>query len=283
MKIIRSVHVLRRWRRQLREEGALLGFVPTMGAFHAGHQSLMKRARRSCASVAVSIFVNPLQFGPTEDLDQYPRPRQADIAICQDEGVDAVFIPTRQDLYPSEFQTSVTVSQLATCWEGAQRSTHFQGVTTVVAKLFNMVKPHRAFFGQKDYQQLCVVRQMSSDLNYDVRIMSCPTVRERDGLALSSRNIYLSERARKRAPRLYQALQIGKAAIQKGEKFAPRIEKLMRREVAKEPNMKIDYLAVCHADSLETMKLVKGKAVLLGAVRLENVRLIDNLTVRSPS
>ena len=240
----------------------------------------MKRARRSCQNVVVSIFVNPLQFSPTEDLDEYPRPRRADIAICRNERIDAVFIPKRQDLYSSDFQTFVTVNHLGQRWEGAQRNTHFQGVTTVVTKLFHLVKPDCAYFGQKDYQQLCIVRRMVEDLNHDVQIVRCPTIREADGLALSSRNKYLSEHARQRAPLLYQALQAGKSAIQRGAASVSRIEALMRRVVEDESHAKVDYLAVCHADTLEPLKHAQGKMVLLGAIRLGKVRLLDNLLVQ---
>ena len=283
MKVIRSVKALRRWRKQQLVEDATLGFVPTMGALHAGHQSLMKQARRSCTNVLVSIFVNPLQFSPTEDLDEYPRPRRADIAICRKEGVDAVFIPMRQEFYSADFQTFVQVHHLTKRWEGAQRSTHFQGVTTVITKLFHLVKPDRAYFGQKDYQQLCIVRQMVNDLNHDVQIVSCPTIREADGLALSSRNAYLSKPARQRAPLLYQALQAGKAAIEGGLTSVSRVKSLMRKTVTKDSRVTIDYLAVCHADTLEPLTRAQGNMVLLGAVRLGKVRLLDNLLVQASS
>ena len=283
MKIIRSVRGFRRWRQQQVLEKSVIGFVPTMGAFHLGHQSLMQKARRSCQSVVVSIFVNPLQFGPTEDLDEYPRPRQVDIAICRKEGVDVVLIPSRKEFYPADFQTSVRVSRLSKRWEGEYRNTHFQGVTTVVTKLLNLVNPHRAYFGQKDYQQCCLIKQMVRDLNQDVEIVMCQTIREADGLALSSRNGYLSPTARRKAPMLYQALHKGRTAIREREKSVETIEKMMRQHMQKDSKAKIDYLAVCHSETLDPCQEVQGRMVLLGAIRLGKVRVIDNLLVKAPT
>ncbi|MGB0910156.1 MAG: pantoate--beta-alanine ligase [Nitrospirales bacterium] len=283
MKIIRSVNGLRRWRRAQVSEQSVIGFVPTMGAFHLGHESLMQRARRSCHIVIVSIFVNPLQFGQNEDLDEYPRPRQTDLACCRNQNVDVVFMPRRKDLYPPDFQTSVEVSRLAKRWEGANRKTHFQGVTTVVTKLLNLVSAHRAYLGQKDYQQCCVIKQMVRDLNQDTRIVMCPTVRETDGLALSSRNKYLNASARKTAPILYQALCVASQVMRKGEKSITKIEAVMRGFVRKDPKVKIDYLTVCDSESLDPCKEVHGKVVLLGAVRLGKTRLLDNLLVKVPT
>ncbi len=283
MKIIRSINGLQRWRRNQISRQVVIGFVPTMGAFHPGHQSLMQRARRSCQIVVVSIFVNPLQFGPTEDLDEYPRPLESDIALCRKEGVDVVFIPSRKELYPSDFQTSVKVSHLANRWEGAKRSTHFQGVTTVVTKLLNLVTPHQAYFGQKDYQQFCIIKQMARDLNQGTRIVMCPTVREADGLALSSRNGYLSSFARRRAPLLYQALRDGSRVIRDGEKSISKIEKVMCAHVQNDSKIKIDYLNVCDSETLLPSQDVRKTVVLLGAIRLGKVRLLDNLLVKVPA
>ncbi len=281
MRIIQSVHAFQRWRRKQANEKGLIGFVPTMGAFHAGHQSLMKRARRSTQTVVVSIFVNPLQFAPTEDLDQYPRPREADLALCRKMGVDVVVLPSQKEWYPADFQTSVVVSQLSKQWEGAKRRTHFQGVTTVVEKLLNLVKPHQAFFGQKDYQQCRIIQQMVEDLNQDIKIVMCPTIRESDGLAMSSRNTYLSQAKRQQALVLYQALSAGKKAIKDGEQSVPKIEKIMHRSLKNHSGITVDYLAVCHSETLEPLKKAQGKLVLLGAVRIGSVRLIDNLTVKA--
>ena len=283
MKIIRSVIGLQRWRRSQVSRQAVIGFVPTMGAFHLGHQSLMQRARRSCQIVVVSIFVNPLQFGPTEDLDKYPRPQESDIALCRKEGIDVVFIPSHKELYPSDFQTSVEVSDLAKSWEGAQRSTHFQGVTTVVTKLLNLVSAHRAYFGQKDYQQFCIIKQMARDLNHNTGIVMCPTVREVDGVALSSRNGYLSASARRKALSLYQALCVGSQMIRKGEKSIARIEKNMHGQIPNDSAITIDYLAVCDAETLVSCQKVHKKMALLGAIRLGKVRLLDNLLVKCPT
>ncbi|WP_454064190.1 pantoate--beta-alanine ligase [Candidatus Nitrospira salsa] len=281
MKIIRTVRGLRLWRKRHSSERLGLGFVPTMGAFHIGHQSLMQRARRSCETVVVSIFVNPLQFGPTEDLGEYPRPRQTDLALCRKEGVDVVFLPSRKEFYPPDFQSSVTVSRLGQHWEGAHRRTHFQGVTTVVTKLFNLVRPHRVYFGQKDYQQFCIIKQMVRDLHQGVDMVMCPTIRESDGLALSSRNGYLSSLARRTAPVLYHALHLGASSIRDGEKSIASVEALMQSYVQKASKAKIDYLAVCHAETLEPLQRAQGRMVLLGAVRLGKVRLIDNVLVKN--
>ena len=282
MKIIRSVRAFEQWRRKQDLEPSTIGFVPTMGAFHEGHRSLMVKARQSCKRVVVSIFVNPLQFGPTEDLGEYPRPRQTDITICRKEGVDVVFIPSRKEFYPADFQTTVKVGRLGKRWEGEHRNTHFQGVTTVVSKLLNLVRPYRAFFGQKDYQQFCIIQQLVKDLNHDVHIVMCPTVREHDGLALSSRNGYLSSNTRQKAPVLYQALQYGNQAIRKGEKSIAKIENMMRTYVSKESMIQIDYLSVSHPDTLEPLRQIQGSMVLLGAIRLGKVRLIDNVFVKVP-
>ena len=283
MHIIRSVRALQTWRRN--QETLLntsIGFVPTMGALHAGHLSLIQRARRSCKTVMVSLFVNPLQFGPEEDLKEYPRPISADIQLCRQRDVDVVFLPSAGELYPQDFQTAVTVLHLTRRWEGEHRPSHFQGVTTVVTKLLNLVRPHRAFFGQKDYQQYLVMKQLAKDLNVPSDIVLCPTIREHDGLALSSRNQYLSTKQREAASTLFQSLQDGKAKIQSGQSSAGAIVREIRKRLASVPTIKIDYIAVCDAKSLEPVKTIRENIVVLGAIRIGRVRLIDNLLARAP-
>ena len=283
MQIIRSVRALQTWRRKHDTlHQASIGLVPTMGALHAGHLSLIQRARRSCKTVIVSLFVNPLQFGPEEDLKRYPRPLSADLKLCERIGVDVVFLPSRQELYPIDFQTSVKVLHLTRRWEGEHRPTHFEGVTTIVTKLLNLVRPHRAYFGQKDYQQYLVMKQLTKDLNVPTTIALCPTIREKDGLALSSRNQYLSTKQRQEASTLFKALRDGKAKIQSGHQSASAIVRELRKRLASERTIKIDYIAVCDAQTLEPVKEMRGKIVLLGAIRIGGVRLIDNVLTGNP-
>ncbi|MGD9850918.1 MAG: pantoate--beta-alanine ligase [Nitrospirales bacterium] len=281
MRVISSLRGLQRWRNRVVQQNTCIGFVPTMGALHEGHVSLMQRARRQCDVVVVSLFVNPLQFGPTEDLSRYPRTFPADRQACLKAGVDFLFVPDGKEFYPPTFQTTVTVNQLTKRWEGAVRPTHFQGVTTVVTKLLNLVGPHRAYFGQKDYQQYVVIKQMVEDLNVPVKLVRCPTVREADGLALSSRNRFLGKEERLQATLLYQALSAGRKAIAGGERNGGKIQKSMAKVFKEQKNVSIDYLAVCDAQNFEPLKRVDGQAVLLGAIRIGPVRLIDNVLVRS--
>ena len=280
MRIIRTTQALRTWRRRHDPLGTSIGLVPTMGALHAGHRSLMQRARRTCHTVVVSLFVNPLQFGPAEDYRRYPRDPSQDLACCREENVDLVFIPKPETLYPQDFQTTVAVSTLAQRWEGEYRPTHFQGVTTVVSKLLNLVRPARAFFGQKDYQQFCLIRQLVKDLDLDSRITLCPTIRDADGFALSSRNRYVTKAERQQALALYQALSAGKAAITGGTRRADLIEKKMARVLDAGHGLAVDYLACCDARTLEPLSRLRGTVVLLGAIRIGGVRFIDNLIVR---
>ncbi len=280
MRIIRTTQALRTWRRRQDPPGTSIGLVPTMGALHAGHRSLMQRARRTCQTVAVSIFVNPLQFGPSEDYRRYPRDLSRDLACCREEQVDLVFLPEPDTLYPRDFQTTVVVSTLAQRWEGEHRPTHFQGVTTVVTKLLNLVRPARAFFGQKDYQQWCVIRQLVKDLDLDTRVTLCPTIRDTDGFALSSRNRYVTTSQRQRALALYQALSAGKAAIGRGMRRAGPVEKRMAKILDTGHGLDVEYLACCDARTLEPLARLRGTVVLLGAIRVGGVRFIDNLIVR---
>lgn len=285
MKTIRSTAAMAAWSKRLHREGVTIGFVPTMGALHAGHRALIRAARLACDAVVVSIFVNPTQFGPTEDLSKYPRQLGLDRSLCRAEGVDVVFAPDRDAMYPPGSQTIVTVPALSRRWEGEARPHHFQGVATIVTKLLSLVQPDTSWFGQKDYQQAALVRQLAADLNLSGRIIVHPTVREADGLALSSRNVYLSAQQRQAAPVLFRALQAGAAALRSGARKGPQIRRHMVRLVAQEPIATIDYLAVCDPRSLEPLATVQSQAVLLGAIRIGGVRLLDNLlvTVRTSS
>jgi len=281
MRIIRSVSVMKAYSNALLREGVRLGFVPTMGALHQGHRTLIRTARSACQAVVVSVFVNPTQFGPHEDFSRYPRQLKQDAMMCRKEGADVLFAPSPEAMYPPGFQTTVSVQGVSQRWEGAHRPTHFGGVATVVTKLLNIVRPHMAFFGQKDYQQVAVVRQLIADLNVGTAIVPCPTVREPDGLAISSRNVYLTIAQRRAAPILYQALRAGETAILKGSKDAGRIRRTMLMKLAEEPLVQVEYMSVCDPDSLTPLTRIKGRVVLLGAIRLGQVRLIDNLLVKA--
>lgn len=282
MRIIRTARSMTAWSESLRREGVSIGFVPTMGALHDGHRSLIRAARLQCDALVVSIFVNPTQFSPSEDLSAYPRPIARDRALCREEGVDVCFEPTARNMYPDGFQTIVTLPAIAHRWEGEARPHHFAGVATVVTKLFGIVQPHLALFGRKDYQQAALVRQLVNDLNLGVAIRVRPTVREQDGLAMSSRNVYLSADERRIAPLLSQALQSGRQMILDGMDDTAAIERIMRQTVAQAPAIHVEYLAICDPDSLEPLPIVVTRAVLLGAVRIGSIRLIDNLLVKMP-
>ncbi|HEU4501458.1 MAG TPA: pantoate--beta-alanine ligase [Nitrospira sp.] len=280
MKTIRSPSAMTAWSNQLHREGVVIGLVPTMGALHDGHRALIRAGRRQCDALVVSIFVNPTQFAPTEDLATYPRPIEKDRALCRHEGVDVCFEPAADAMYPKGFQTLVTVPSIARRWEGESRPHHFTGVATVVAKLFNVVRPGIALFGQKDYQQCGVVRQLVKDLNFPTRVVVCPTVRERDGLAMSSRNVFLSTEDRRIAPIFFHTLQAGRKAIENGLHDAASVEALMRKVIGGESAIRIDYLAVCDPTTLEPLIHIERQAIILGAIRLGSVRLIDNVPAR---
>jgi pantoate--beta-alanine ligase len=281
MRIIHAPAAMTAWSERLRREGVTIGLVPTMGALHDGHRALIRAARLACDALAVSIFVNPAQFAPTEDLTTYPRPIKKDRKICGEEGVDICFEPAAEAMYPEGFQTAVMVPQIARRWEGESRPHHFGGVATVVTKLFEIVKPHVALFGQKDYQQSALVHRLIADLNLGIELVVRPTIREADGLAMSSRNVYLSPEERRIAPVLYRALLAGQKAYEGGDRDSESIHRTMRTVLGTEPAVQIDYLAVCHPDSLEPLLSIDGRAVILGAVRIGSVRLIDNVILRS--
>jgi len=256
-----------------------VGFVPTMGYLHAGHLSLARRAKEECASVVASIFVNPTQFGPGEDLSKYPRDLARDLRLLESVGVDLVWTPTLEVMYPSGFQTWVTVDGLTKGLEGAMRPGHLRGVTTVVAKLFNAVQPRRAYFGQKDAQQAAVIRQMTKDLDFPIEIVVCPTVREADGLAMSSRNAYLNPEERKAATVLFRALGAAKAAYENGERRAETLRRIMTETINVEPLATLQYISCAEYDTLQELETVAGKALLSMAVFVGKTRLIDNFVI----
>jgi pantoate--beta-alanine ligase len=268
---------LRQFVAAARRAGKQIGFVPTMGALHAGHVSLIEAARAANGFVVVSIFVNPTQFGPNEDFTRYPRPLERDLGLC--DGVDLVFVPDAALMYPPGFQTCVQVKDLSKILEGAARPGHFEGVATVVFKLFNLVQPDRAYFGQKDAQQVRVIQQMVRDLNVPVEIVVCPTMREPDGLALSSRNQYLDADQRREATALNQALEEAEAMIREGERDAAVIERMMADRIAATPGAVLDYAAAVDAGTLRPVKLFRGAVLLALAVKFGATRLIDNRVV----
>jgi len=273
MKTVTTLEDLRATRKMLK---APLGLVPTMGYLHEGHLSLVRCAKNECKSVAVSIFVNPAQFGPKEDLSKYPRDLPRDLNLLESVGVDLVWTPTPQVMYPPDFQTWVNVEALTLPLEGAIRPGHFRGVTTVVAKLFNAVGAEIAYFGQKDAQQAAVIRRMVLDLNIPTEVIVCPTVREADGLAMSSRNTYLNPDERKAAAVLYRALSAAKTAYEKGERSAEVLRKIVTDIVASEPLAQLQYISCADYDSLQELELVSGKALLSMAAFVGKTRLIDN-------
>jgi pantoate--beta-alanine ligase len=259
-----------------------VGFVPTMGYLHAGHASLMAAARADTDLVVASIFVNPLQFAPTEDLDAYPRDLDGDTALAEREGVDLLFVPTGDEMYPEGLvRTSISVAEVSEPLEGRSRPTHFAGVATVVAKLFAIVGSCSAYFGEKDFQQVAVVRQMVRDLSMPVDVVACPTLREPDGLALSSRNAYLTPEERAAAPVVHAALQMGRADIDAGERDPAKVRALMADLIAAEPLAELDYAEVVDARTLQEVDPLTGELRLLIAARFGRARLIDNLAARA--
>ncbi len=256
-----------------------LGLVPTMGYLHEGHISLARRARQECNSVAASIFVNPTQFGPHEDLSRYPRNIERDLKLLEAAGTDLVWLPTTEVMYPPGFQTWVTVESLTSPLEGAMRPGHFRGVTTVVAKLFNAIRPEKAYFGQKDAQQAAVIHQMTRDLSYPIEIVICPTVREADGLAMSSRNSYLNPEERQAATVLFRALTAAQSAYHNGERDAEALRRLMRETIEAEPLARLQYVSCADYDTLTELESVTGKTLLSMAVFIGNTRLIDNIVL----
>ncbi len=276
MEIFRTIPAFRAWRGDHRGD---LGLVPTMGYLHEGHLSLVRAARQQNQLVAVSIFVNPTQFAPNEDLASYPRDEARDLRLLEREGVDAVFAPPPAEMYPDGFRTYVAVEGLTVRLEGASRPTHFRGVTTVVLKLLNVVQPSRAYFGRKDAQQLAVVRRMVRDLDVPVEIAGMPIVREADGLAMSSRNVYLMPEERRAAPVLHASLSLAEALYAAGERDAGVIRERVSSMIAAEPLASVDYVSVADAESLDELTTVDRPALVSLAVRFGRTRLIDNVTL----
>jgi len=276
MKVIETIDDMRRLRHQLAEP---VGFVPTMGYFHEGHLTLVRRARAENPSVVVSIFVNPTQFGPEDDFNKYPRNPQHDLALLQKEKGDIVFMPSAAEMYPPQFNSWVEVGKVTERLEGASRPGHFKGVTTVVAKLFNIVQPTRAYFGQKDAQQAIVIKKMVADLNMNLEIVTVPTVREPDGLAMSSRNTYLNPKQRQAATVLYQALSLAQKLWLQGETDAQRLRQEMIALIQKQPLADIDYVSIANPETLDESDTVNSPALVSLAVKIGNTRLIDNIVL----
>ena len=280
--IIHSTGEMQQKAEQIRCAGKTIAFVPTMGYLHDGHLSLMQHARGLADRLVVSIFVNPTQFGPNEDLDKYPRDLERDLRLAGKAGVDLVYTPAASDLYPDGFETYVTQSHLPDHLCGLSRPGHFRGVTTVVTKLFHIVKPHFAVFGQKDFQQLAIIRKMTRDLNFDIAIIGCPTVRESDGLAMSSRNKHLSSAQRQSAASLYRALSVAAAQVTGGETSASTLVRSASAIISEAAETAVDYIRICDPGTLEDMNTVDRPALIALAVRVGDTRLIDNMMLMPP-
>jgi pantoate--beta-alanine ligase len=279
MQTIHTIEWMKQIAHEARAQERILGLVPTMGALHEGHFSLIRAAQRECAPVVVSLFVNPKQFGPTEDLGKYPRTLEADRAALEALGVDYLFLPSPQEMYPPGFRTAVVVEGLSDRLEGRSRPGHFRGVTTVVLKLFEIVQPRLAYFGRKDAQQARLIRQMSADLNLDTSVMVCPIVREADGLALSSRNVYLKGEDRRAAAALSRSLAAVRDEVAKGERDATRLLAALRRVLALEPRVALDYAEIVDNERLEPIANLRGTSYVLLAAKVGDTRLIDNALI----
>jgi len=279
IRLVETIKEVRDFVGAVRKRGETIGFVPTMGAFHLGHLSLMHQAKKETDAVIVSIFVNPLQFAAGEDYDRYPRQMAKDMRMAESERVDVLLAPSVAEMYPKGFATYIDQNDLPAKLCGQFRPDHFRGVMSVVAKLFNIVKPDVAFFGQKDYQQYLLIRRMATDLNLDVDVRVLPTVREEDGLAMSSRNVYLGPKQRKDAICLYRALQRAEELIGSGESGAGKVASEMKRVIHRVKGARIDYIAVVNSDTLEPVKEIKGKTLIAAAVRIGKARLIDNILI----
>src|SRR5690242_3374408 len=281
MEILSSASQMTSHSRDARRSGRTVGFVPTMGALHEGHLSLVRAARAQCDSVVVSIFVNPTQFGPNEDFAKYPRTFDQDKAMLEREGVDCIFYPSVEEMYPPGATTWVTVEGLSDKLDGRSRPGHFRGVTTVVSKLFNIVQPHAAFFGQKDAAQVAIIRKMVRDLNFDVKIVACAIVRESDGLAMSSRNAYLKPQERKQALALSRSLKRVQSLVEQGEQSAEKLILSGRQTMADEPGVRLDYFEIVDPDTLDPVNNVASGALVAVAAYVGSTRLIDNLLLSS--
>jgi len=283
MQIIHHLADMTRWSNEVIASGKALALVPTMGYFHAGHLSLMRQAGRLADHVVVSLFVNSLQFGPREDLSRYPRDLQRDARLAENEKVDILFVPTSEEMYAPDFNTRVRVNGITNNLCGQQRPTHFEGVTTVVAKLFNIIKPHCAVFGQKDFQQLSVIRKMVRELNWDIEIFAHPIVREDDGLAMSSRNTYLSSEERSKALCLNKAIQHAKARFADGLDDSDLLISEIRDIISANSGVSIDYISVVDKDTLSDKEVIDSQSVLALAIKVGGTRLIDNCFMGSDS
>ncbi|HIC91479.1 MAG TPA: pantoate--beta-alanine ligase [Syntrophaceae bacterium] len=276
MQVIQSVGQMQQFSENMRTQGKKIAFVPTMGFLHEGHLSLIDYGRKNADVLIISVFVNPTQFGEGEDFQEYPRDLVRDCEIARKARVDVVFVPEVLEMYPKDFQTYVTVESLSQPLCGAFRPGHFRGVTTVVAKLFNIVKPHIAIFGKKDFQQWVIIRKMVKDLNLDIEVIGLPTVREHDGLAMSSRNSYLTKEERDSALSLYQSLNMAKDMVASGERNVSQIVCKIKDFILSKPYTKIEYVKICSPDTLEDMETLEDKALLAMAVKIGKTRLIDN-------
>ncbi len=281
MKIVSTINEVRTQVKEWKKQGLSIGFVPTMGYLHEGHASLMKRAKEECDKVVASIFVNPMQFGVNEDLDSYPRDLEADAKLCESIGVDLIFHPEVEEMYAEGFCSFVDMNGLTKELCGKSRPIHFRGVCTVVNKLFNIVTPDKAFFGQKDAQQLAVIRRMVKDLNMDIEVVGCPIIREEDGLAKSSRNTYLNEEERKAALILSQTIRLGEQMVKAGITDVKELVNTMKENISKEPLAKIDYVEAVSMDTIEKIDKVEGTVLVAMAVYIGKTRLIDNFIVEA--
>jgi pantoate--beta-alanine ligase len=281
METIHTIEWMKQIAHEARAHERILGLVPTMGALHEGHFSLIRAAQRECAPLVVSLFVNPKQFGPAEDFGKYPRTLEQDRAALEALGVDFLFAPSPQDMYPAGFRTSVVVEGLSDRLEGRSRPGHFRGVTTVVLKLFEIVQPRFAYFGRKDAQQARLIRQMSADLNLDTSVVVCPIVREADGLALSSRNVYLKAADRRAAAALSRSLAVVRNEVAKGERDTSRLLAALRQVLALEPRVALDYAEIVDNDTLEPIPILRGTSYVLLAAKVGDTRLIDNALIES--
>lgn len=277
MKIIRNITVMTEAVRKQRQKGRSIGFVPTMGALHEGHLSLIRQARRENDFIVVSIFVNPTQFGPKDDFEKYPRNLKKDTMLCKKEKVDIIFYPNAKEIYPPEFKTYVEVKELSERLCGKSRPGHFKGVATVVTKLFNIVQPDSAYFGQKDAQQSVIINKLAQDLNMAIKIKVMPTLREKDGLAMSSRNAYISPQERKDAAILFRSLKSAKDLISKGEKNSRKIISNMRGLIKSKKSAKIDYIDIVDAKTLKFIDKITDNCLIVLAVWIGKTRLIDNI------
>lgn len=276
MKVVKSVRKMKSYSESIRKRGGKIGFVPTMGFFHEGHLSLMKEAKKVADTVVVSIYVNPTQFGPQEDFSKYPRDFDRDLKMAENVNVDCIFYPSDREMYPTHFQTYVDVEKVTRNLCGMSRPGHFRGVTTVCNKLFNIVKPHVAVFGKKDFQQFMAIKRMVDDLNMDLEIIGYPTVREKDGLAMSSRNKYLSGNQRQSALSLFKSLKLAQKMYSAGETKSSSIITKAEKLITKAPFTTIDYIKICDAETLKDIAKVNDKTVMALAVRVGKTRLIDN-------